>query len=457
MGIRDFLCAFSFKKSYILTCPKRDVILRTAMNFRFFVLLLLLTATLNLQAQEKTALLCGRLITGKDEAPLRNQVILVEGETIVAVTGQGQVPKGYRLIDLSGYTVLPGLIDAHVHPLIYGDDYQTNHLKGSSAFNALRGLKTVQNWLQEGWTTLRIAGDADVHYAHLEIRDAINTGLFVGPRIFGAGHYLSVTGGGGDINFLSPEQRVNPDGLVVNGADEVRKAIREEIKYGSDWIKLLVTGAFMSAGDNPQSVHFSDAELAAALDEASLRGVPVMAHAHSTEGIKKAIRAGVLSIEHGTFLDEECIDLLLEHGTYLIPTLSVGGYFLEEASESQALSKAYQLHVKYKEPTEKMLQKAIARGVKIGVGSDNVGFPPYFAAREFRSLTELGMTPLQAIQAGTRVNAELLGQQEHLGTLEAGKYADIIATPGNPLDDITELARVRFVMKGGEVVKPLAE
>jgi len=413
--------------------------------------------SLSLFSQEKTALLCGRIITGNDQAPLVNQVILVEGERIVAITGKGNIPDGYQTIDLSEYTVLPGLIDAHVHPLIYGDDYQTNHLKGSSAFNALRGLKTVQDWLREGWTTLRIAGDADVGYAHLEIRDAINNGLFTGPRIFGAGHYLSVTGGGGDINFLSPEQNVIPDGLIVNGPDEVRKAIREEIKYGSDWIKLLVTGAFMSSGDNPQSVHFSDAELAAALDEASQRGVPVMAHAHSTEGIKKAIRAGARSIEHGSFLDEEAIDLFLQHGTYLIPTLAVGAYIMEEASESAALSKAYQLHLKYGASIDKMLSKAIARGVRVGVGSDNVGFPPNFAAREFPELVRLGMTPMQAIRAGTQVNAELLGQQGHIGTLEPGKYADIIATRGNPLDDITELARVRFVMKGGQLVKSLAE
>ncbi len=436
---------------------KRNVIELNAMVIRYLVLLFLLGATLNLAGQEKTALLCGRLITGLDEAPLRNQVILVEGENIVAVTGRGNLPEGYRIIDLSDYTVLPGLIDAHVHPLIYGDDYQTNHLKGSSAFNALRGLKTVQDWLQEGWTTLRVAGDADVHYAHLEIRDAINNGLFVGPRIFGAGHYLSVSGGGGDINYLSPEQKVIPDGLVVNGPDEVRKAIREEIKYGSDWIKLLVTGAFMSSGDNPQSVHFSDAELAAALDEAGLRGIPVMAHAHSTEGIKKAIRAGARSIEHGSFLDEECIDLFLEHGTYLIPTLAVGEYFVEEASQSQALSKAYELHRKYDASIKEMLAKAIARGVRVGVGSDNVGFPPNFAAREFGYLTELGMTPMQAIQAGTRVNAELLGQEAHIGTLKPGNYADIIATQGNPLEDISELTNVRFVMKGGQVVKPTTD
>ena len=406
-------------------------------------------------AQHKKALRCGEVISGNESLPLKNQIILIEGDRILAMGPNLAIPEDYLQIDLSAYTVLPGLIDAHVHPLIYGDDYQVNHLKGSSAFNALRGLKTLQEWLHEGWTTVRIAGDADVEYAHLEIRKAIDAGWFKGPRIYGAGHYLSVTGGGGDINFLSPRQQVIPDGLIVDGEDAVRKAVREEVKYGSDWIKLLVTGAFMSSGDNPQSVHFSNAELAAAMDEANQRGIPVMAHAHSTAGIKKSILAGARSIEHGTFLDDEAIELFLKHGTFLVPTLAVGEYFLETAEDSDALSKAYQLHVKYKEPTEKMLSKAIAKGVKIGVGSDNVGFPPNFAAREFEYLTRLGMTPIQSIMAGTKVNAELLGKLSEIGTLEVGKFADIIATRNSPLKDITELTRVVFVMKGGEVVKNL--
>lgn len=418
-----------------------------------FIALLYLISLSGIFSQEKIALICGQLITGNEKVALKNQVVLIKGDRIVDLGGNLKIPKDFTPIDLSEYTVLPGLIDAHVHPLIYGDDYQVNHLKGSSAFNALRGLKTLQNWLSEGWTTVRIAGDADVEYAHLEIREAIESGWFQGPRIYGAGHYLSVTGGGGDINFLSPNQPVIPDGLIVDGADAVRKAVREEIKYGSDWIKLLVTGAFMSAGDNPQSVHFSDSELAAALGEANLRSIPVMAHAHSTAGIKKAILAGVRSIEHGTFMDDECIDLFLKHGTYLIPTLAVGEYFLEEAADSEALSKAYQLHVKYQEPTTKMLAKAIQKGVKIGVGSDNVGFPPNFAAREFQYLNQLGMSPIQAILAGTKVNAELLGKASEIGTLEKGKFADLIATKANPLDDLSELTRVRFVMKGGVVIK----
>ena len=426
------------------------------MTSRILTILLLLKLML-LDAQDKKALLCGEVITGNESFSLKNQIILIEDDRILAMGTNLAIPEDYLQIDLSEYTVLPGLIDVHVHPLIYGDDYQVNHIKGSSAFNALRGLRTLQEWLHEGWTTVRIAGDADVEYAHLEIRKAIDAGWFQGPRIYGADHYLSVTGGGGDINFLSPRQQVIPDGLIVDGADAVRKAVREEVKYGSDWIKLLVTGAFMSSGDNPQSVHFSDAELAAAMDEANQRGIPVMAHAHSTEGIKKSILAGARSIEHGTFLDDEAIELFLKHGTFLVPTLAVGEYFLETAADSDALSKAYQLHVKYKEPTEQMLSKAIAKGVKIGVGSDNVGFPPNFAAREFEYLTHLGMTPMQSILAGTKVNAELLGKSSEIGTLEAGKFADIIATRNSPLKDINELTRVVFVMKGGEVIKNLPE
>jgi imidazolonepropionase-like amidohydrolase len=319
----------------------------------------------------------------------------------------------------------------------------------------LRGLKTVQNWLNEGWTSLRVAGDADTQYAHFEIRDAINAGLFDGPRIYGAGHYLSATGGGGDINFFSPDQSVIADGLVVDGVNEIQKAIREEIKYGSDWIKLLVTGAFMSEGDDPKNVQFSDEEIIAAIEEAKRRGVPVMAHAHATEGINKAIKFGARSIEHGTFLTDESIDLLLEYDVFLIPTVSVGEYGLETWKDSKAQAKMYELTKKFREDSWNMYSKAIERGVKIGVGSDNVGFPPNFAATEFRLLVKLGMTPLQAILAGTKVNAELLMKKDEIGSIRVGKMADIIATKGNPLDDISELSRVKFVMKGGKVVKSI--
>lgn len=406
-------------------------------------------------AQEKTAIICGKLITAEVNKVYNNTVIIIKADKIVEIGTRDIIKPDYKIIDLTEYTVLPGLIDAHVHPLIYGDDYQVNHLKGSSAFNALRGLKTVQNWLNEGWTSIRVAGDADTQYAHFEIRDAINAGLFDGPRIYGAGHYLSVTGGGGDINFFSPDQSVISDGLVVDGVDEIQKAIRQEIKYGSDWIKLLVTGAFMSEGDDPKNVQFSDEEIIAAVEEAKRRGIPVMAHAHATEGINKAIKFGARSIEHGTFLNDESIDLFLEYDVFLIPTVSVGEYGLEAWKDSKAQAKMYELTKKFREDSWKMYSKSIERGVKIGVGSDNVGFPPNFAATEFRLLVKLGMTPLQAIMAGTKVNAELLMKDDEIGSIKVGKLADIIATKENPLDDISELSRVEFVMKGGKVIKAI--
>ena len=416
---------------------------------------LLIIFSLALIAQDKTAIICGNLITAEDNAVRANMVVIVEAERIVQIGSKEIIKSDYKIIDLTGYTVMPGLIDAHVHPLIYGDDYQVNHIKGSSAFNALRGLKVVQNWLNEGWTSIRVAGDADTQYAHFEIRDAINAGLFDGPRIFGAGHYLSVTGGGGDINFIAPEQSVIADGLVVDGKDEIQKAIRNEIKYGSDWIKILITGAFMSEGDNPQNIQFSDEEIIAAVEEATRRGVPVMAHAHATEGINKAIKFGARSIEHGTFLNDESIDLFLEHDAYLIPTLSVGEYGLQTWKNSKAQSKMYDLTIKHRKESSIMYAKAIARGVKVGVGSDNVGFPPNFAGKEFQFLTEIGMTPIQAILAGTKVNAELLRMDDEIGSIRVGKLADIIATKKNPIDDISELTRVAFVMKGGKIIKPI--
>ena len=272
-----------------------------------------------------TAIICKQIIDGKTSSPLKATVIVVEGERIKAIGQKDIIPKDAQTIDLSAYTVLPGFIDLHCHPLgDADDDYQTYHLKNSSAAKALQGLKNVQGMLMAGWTAIRVPGDLDVGYAHFDLRNAINKGMFDGPRNFGAGHWISVTGGGGDLNFFSYEQKgVIVDGLVVDGPEVMRKAVRNEIKYGSDWIKLLVSGAFMTAGDNPQNVHFSKEELAVAIDEATRRDVPVMAHAHSAEAIKMSVRAGARTIEHGSFLDDEGIKLMAEKGTYLVPTLTI--------------------------------------------------------------------------------------------------------------------------------------
>jgi imidazolonepropionase-like amidohydrolase len=235
----------------------------------------------------------------------------------------------------------------------------------------------------------------------------------------------------------------------------MRLAVRKEVKYGGDWIKVLVSGAFMSAGDDPRDVHVSPEELEAIVEEATRLKRPVMAHAHSTEAIKMAVRAGVRSIEHGTFLDQEGIELMLEHGTYLVPTMYVGDYFVEEHADSEAQRKMNELSREYRGAFFANIGAAIRAGVKIGVGLD-LGHHEYDPGRYVRELTmlvEAGMTPMQAIQAGTRVGSEVLGWNDRLGTLEAGKLADIIAVDGDPISDIGALEDVRFVMLGGKIIR----
>ena len=421
---------------------------------KFLSICALLIVSLNVFSQ-KTIVLAKNLIDGTGKV-ITSPAIVINDNKIIAIDKKenaSKYGKEYTVIDLGDYTLLPGLIDAHVHPDNSSDDYQVGHLRASSSAKTLTGLKAVQDLLSAGWTTLRVAGDEEVGYANLEIRNAINKGVFVGPHIYGAGHYLSVTGGGGDINFISYEQKIIPDGLIVDGPEEVRKAVRTEIKNGSDWIKILVTGAFMTTGDNPQNVHFSPEELKMAVEEAGRRDVPVMAHAHATEGIKQAVKAGVRSIEHGSYMDEEAIDLMVQHGTYLIPTLTIDLYFKEKLADSKALAKAIALANDSRAGMYEKLRLGVKKGLKIGVGTDYIGWPANYSAREFGELIKIGMTPMQAIQAGTIVNAQLLQKEKEIGSIEVGKFADMIAVKGDPLKDITELEKVKFVMIGGKVVK----
>ena len=319
--------------------------------------------TLAPSASGVTTLRCGALIDGRSASVKRDVAIRIENGRIVSVAPFGPAVAG-TVIDRSQDTCLPGLIDAHAHVLIKTDDYQVDHLRRSSGYKALRGLDVVQQMLRSGWTTVRILGDADVAYAHLDVRTAIQEGMFVGPRITGAGHYFSITGGGGDLNFLGPEHRVVADGLVVDGVDAVRKAVREEIKHGSDWIKVLASGAMMSAGNDPNRAHFSPDELAAIVDEASRLGVPVAAHAHSDAGIRASILAGARTIEHGTFISDESIRLMKEKGVYLVPTLYVGDYYLNEQPGSEAQAKMNELTRKYRAQHMAAVGKAIKAGVR---------------------------------------------------------------------------------------------
>ena len=424
------------------------------MNSR--VALLSLTAFLwcGLAAAEPVAIVADRVIDGVSDRARTNTVVVVDGERIVAVGDRSAIPAGAKVIELPGQTLMPGFINCHEHPLMYGDDYQNAHLQASSAYKALMGLAALQRQLLAGWTTVRVMGDADVHYANQDIRKTVDSGVFIAPRLTGAGHYISITGGGGDVNYFSPEQDVIADGLVADGPEEIRKAIREEIKYGSDWIKLLVTGAYQSVGDDPRNVAFSPEELEAAVSEASRHNVPVAAHAHAADGIKQAVAAGVRSIEHGTFIDDEGIAMMAAKGTFLVPTIYVGDYYTEgDKLRAQDKQDDYATHQRGKFLAA--VGRAHKQGVKVAVGVDLGGYmtDPIVFVREMAVLVEAGLTPMQAIQAGTRVGAELLRWDDRLGTVDSGKLADLVAVSGNPLDDMKALERVEFVMIGGKVVK----
>jgi imidazolonepropionase-like amidohydrolase len=407
-----------------------------------------------LSMAEPVALVADRVIDGVGSAARADTVVVVDGERIVAMGDRSVIPAGARIIELPGRTLMPGFINCHEHPLMYGDDYQNAHLQASSAYKALMGLAALQRQLLAGWTTVRVMGDADVYYANQDIRKTVDSGVFIAPRLTGAGHYLSITGGGGDVNYFSPEQRVIADGLVADGPEEIRKAIREEIKYGSDWIKLLVTGAYQSVGDDPRNVAFSPEELDAAVSEASRHNVPVAAHAHAADGIKRAVAAGVRSIEHGTFIDDEGIRMMADKGTFLVPTIYVGDYYTEgDKLRAQDKQDDYATHQRGKFLAA--VGRAHKQGVKIAVGVDLGGYmtDPVVFVREMAVLVEAGLTPMQAIQSGTRIGAELLRWDDRLGTVQTGKLADLIAVDGNPLDDMKALERVEFVMIGGKVVK----
>jgi len=406
-------------------------------------------------AAQVTALLADQVIDCYSGKPLRGVAVLVEGERISGLVDASKVPQGARRIALDGMTLMPGMIDLHAHPTIAGDDYQWRHLEKSSARKSLEALKSVQAMLQAGWTSVRTAGASDVYYGIVDVKRVIDEGLFIGPRMQVAGHYITITGGGGDINFLAPEHRVVPDGLRADGVDGMRLAVREEVKYGSDWIKILATGAFMSAADDPRDVHVSQEEMDVVMAEARRLGKPVMAHAHSAEGIKMAVRAGVRSIEHGTFLDAEGVKLMRERGTYLVPTMYIGDYYLEEYADSKAQAKMVELSRRYRAEMLENVRRAVQAGVKVAVGVDfgHYDVNPQLYAREFRMLMDAGMSAMQAIESGTRLGAEVLGWEDRLGTVQEGKLADLIAVQGDPLQDISALERVRFVMLGGSVVR----
>jgi imidazolonepropionase-like amidohydrolase len=380
-------------------------------------------------------------------------MILIEGDRIREVGDERELlphaPSDARVVDLSRYTVLPGLIDAHTH--LTGSPYLMSYraLAVSVPREALLGARNARVTLEAGFTTVRNVGASG--FADIALRDAINAGDVPGPRILASGPPLGITGGHCDENLLAPEFHFFSEG-VANGVPAVMAKVREDIKYGADLIKFCATGGVLSKGDNAELEQYSPEEMQAIIREAHRLGRKVAAHAHGAQGIKDAVLAGVDSIEHGSFIDEEGIQLMKQHGTYLVPTLYLGDWLLENY-QKLGLTDDMAAKAKLVLPAARQnVARAFREGVKVAFGTDAAVYPHGLNAHEFAVMVKLGLTPLAAIQAATVNAADLLGWSDQIGTLEPGKYADLIAVEGDPLKDVTTLEKVRVVLKGGEVV-----
>src|SRR6266571_1041986 len=393
----------------------------------------------------------GRLVDGRSAAAQTNVGILIDGESIRAVGPlgqiQGQAPNA-RVIDLSQMTVLPGLIDAHTHLLLQGDvtsqDYEDQLLKQSTAYRAILAARNVRIALEHGFTALRDLETEGAMYADVDVKLAIDRGEIPGPRVFTSTRAMAPTG-------MYPITSTNwelelPHGVQpVDGVDNARLAVRQQIQHGADWIKYYSDRRYYFTPDSVLHswVNFTDAEAKAIVDETHRMGHMVAAHAIGSDGIAAALRAGVNSIEHGDGLTDSLIDVMVRNNVYWVPTVTVGAHVVARGGVWVALVNL----------ERKAFGRALRKGVKIALGTDVGGFPwtEINQAKEFEYYVQYGMTPMQAIQSGTSVAAALLGQEQNFGAIAPGLYADIIAVAGDPTRDITELQRVKFVMKGGAV------
>ncbi len=412
-------------------------------------------ACLIVQAQAPALVVkAGRILDVRTGQYRTQQTILVEGGRILAVGSaqemEAKLPIGARVIDLGNQTVLPGLIDCHTHLTFSPNLIGPAGLHMSVPREALLGARNARVTLEAGFTTVR---NLAAHgYADVALRDAINSGDVPGPRVVASGPALSITGGHFDQNFLAPQFHATSDG-VADGVAGVTLKVRENIKFGADVIKFMATGGVLSEGDDPRLEQYSPEEMRAIVETAHGLGRKVAAHAHGALGIRNAVLAGVDSIEHGTYIDEECIRLMKERGTYLVPTLYLLEWFPEHASQLGMTPGVLEKARVVMGLAGKNIGAAMRSGVKIAFGTDAAVYPHGLNAHEFAAMTRLGLTPLQAIQAATINAADLLGWTDRVGTLEAGKFADLIAVDGDPLADVTVLERVAFVMKDGQVVK----
>jgi len=392
----------------------------------------------------------GHVLDVKSGKMLADQAIVIEGDKVVSVgPASSAQTSGATIIDLPNATVLPGLIDAHTH-LTMNPSFGYQTLGISSPRQALIGAHNARMTLEAGFTTVRNVGAGD--FTDVALRDAINAGDVPGPRMLVSGPPLSITGGHCDNNLLPFEYHATNDG-VADGVAAVQHKVRENIKYGADLIKVCATGGVLSKGDDPQASQFTLEEMKAIVADAHRLGRKVAAHAHGAQGILWASEAGVDSIEHGSYIDDAGIAEMKKNGTYLVPTLYLGDWFLANADKIHVPDFLLMKAKAVMPEARKNVAHAFASGVKVAFGTDAAVYPHGMNAHEFAVMVKLGLTPLQSIQAATINAANLLGWSDKVGTLDAGKWADLVAVDGDPVQDVTTLERVKFVMKGGEVVK----
>jgi imidazolonepropionase-like amidohydrolase len=401
------------------------------------------------QAETATAIRCGSLLNPVDGSITRDAVIIVRGDRIQEVGAKLPIPSGARVIDLSAYTVLPGLIDCHTHVLLQPEDERGTPpiINKSQSYRTVQGVAAARKDLEAGFTTMRDLDSEGAGFADVAIRDAINRGIIPGPRLFVSTLALTITAGHMNNAGLNPDIQVPDPAALTDSRDAMIAEVRRQVKYGADWIKLYATGTLRHV--NPVTLEpmsqVSEEDVRAVVNEARRWGRDVAAHAYGGEGADNAIRGGVRSIEHGMLMNDETIKLLVKHGVFWCPTLAV--YVPEHEEDKTEVRR--RLIASHKE----VFRKAMAAGVKIVFGTDVGAYEHGTSAREFYLMVDYGMKPLDAIRSATIRGAELLRKENEIGTIERGRFADVIAVEGNPFQDIRSLGRVKFVMKGGQVYK----
>jgi len=413
-----------------------------------------LVAAPPVRAQQAILIKAAHLIDGNGGAVVTPGAVLVEGRRITGVGSAVRAPAGARVVDLGDATILPGLIDLHTHlTSVEGVHWEDALLTTTPSQAALAGARNARITLMAGFTTCRDMGP-EWPYVDVDLRKAIDAGMVPGPRLLVAGNYVSSTGGAGDARQFSMYVDVPLVRNLADGPDEVTRAVRTNLKNGADFIKILATGAVLSKGIPPGAQQYSDEEIRAAVVEARRWGRQVAAHAHGAGGIKAAIRAGVRTIDHGSDLDDEAVALLKGNpGTFYVPTLLTSQAILETGVAAGIPASEMKRSEDIRGIKEAGFRRALAAGLPIGFGTDAAVVPHGQNAREFGVRVALGEPAMRAIVSATRLNAEIIGWQDRVGTLEPGKLADVIAVPGDPLEDISALQRVGFVMKDGLIEK----